>query len=33
MADMSTPETAGFVIYVAMTLVFFAWVAYVAFTK
>ncbi len=33
MDGMSTPEMIGFGIFIVMTVVFFVWVAYVAFSK
>ena len=33
MNEMTTMETLGFIIFVAMTVGFFAWIAYLKFTK
>ena len=30
---MSAPELIGFIIFVAMTVAFFAWIAYLTFSK
>ena len=33
MGDMTTMESIGFVIFLVMTVAFFAWVAYLTFSK
>ena len=33
LGEMSSPELFGFIIFIAMTVAFFAWIAYLTFSK